>query len=737
MKIVRRSSTVARMKVRDVALKAVCLLAVVTMRAFAQAPATTPTVQTPTLPTTPPQTNPPPELPPLPDIYANPAADQLPPAQSAKGLEVDLRSVEPISAVQPPTLAPSSDVQRTERSTAEPKHESFGAISPTFLRYLGPYRRVNVPRFSAAGEARMASLIRDGKLYLSLHDAIELAIENNLDVEVERYNLLLAETDITRAKGGGSTRGIDTTLSESPSGVGGPGSPLLDAAAVSVSPTNPVVTDLSSLTATESMPTSLALGSGLPYSAGPTVPLFDPSLIGNAGWLRRSDTVSLTSTTGTTGTTATAGATTAGNLDFTVVNLSYLQGFSSGAQLEAVLNNDSQVIYGDQGEADPFRSPTSSITLTQPLLRGFGRGVNLRYLRIANLDRSASRLLFEQQLIDTVYGISRLYYDLVSLGENVGVKEETLAAVQKLADDDEAQVEEGTLAPIELTRARALVSSSKLDLVQAEGQYRQQEVILRSQLMRSVADLTPAFSSIVPTEHILVPEQVEQFSVPDLIREGLANRRDLAQANVQIKTGEISVQAARNAALPQLNMYANVQAHGTAETPYEPLGSAGTGIPTIPTTLALGGLRTSTIYQAGVQLTLPIRNRVAQADAARDAVQLRQVEAGAQRLENQARSEIENSVIALENAQAAYKAAVESRQYQEVLLSAERDKLSVGASTNFLIVQDEAYLAQARSTEVAARSDWMKARIALDRSLGATLDKNGIITDDAVEGKLP
>jgi outer membrane protein len=344
--------------------------------------------------------------------------------------------------------------------------------------------------------------------------------------------------------------------------------------------------------------------------------------------------------------------------------------------------------------------------------------------------------LFEQQLINTVYGISRLYYDLVSLGENVGVKEETLAAAQKLASDDQAQVEEGTLAPIELTRAQALVSSSKLDLVQAQGQYRQEEVILRSQLVRSSVDLTPMFSSIVPTERILIPDQLEDFSVPDLVREGLANRRDLAQASLQVKAGEVSVEAARNEALPQLNVYANVQARGAYEAPYEPLGSTGNGIPNIPTTLALGGLRTSTIYQAGVQLTLPIRNRVAQADAARDAVQLRQTEAGTLRLENQVRADIENSVVALQNAQAAYKAAIESRQYQEVLLSAELDKLSVGASTNFLIVQDEAYLAQARSTEVAARSDWMKARIALDRSLGDTLQKNGIITDDAVEGEM-
>jgi outer membrane protein len=719
----------------------ICLIiAILSTSSLAQtrSPQAIPTQQ-PALQTTPTQTSPPPLPPPLPDIYNNPPADQplpAPPEPATNGSSVDLRSIPPISPIQPPPPGPSSVLLATERSKTQPAHESFGTITPSFLRYFGPYRRVKVPALAIAGNARMASLVRDGKLYLSLHDAIDLAIENNLDVEVERFNLLLAETDITRAKGGGSTRGIDTTLSESPSGVGGPGSPLLDAAAAAVSPTAPTVTDLSSLGVTSSTQTNLAQGTSIPYSSGPTVPLFDPNIIGNAGWLRRSNTVSLTSTTGTSGADGdnTGSTSIPGSLDFSVVNISYLQGFSTGAQLEAVVNNDSQVIYADQGQANPFHSPSSSLTITQPLLRGFGRGVNLRYLRIANLNRSASRLLFEQQLINTVYGISRLYYDLVSLGENVGVKQQTLTAAQKLAADDEAQVEEGTLAPIELTRTRALVSSSKLDLVQAEGQYRQEEVILRSQLIRSSADLTPTFSSIVPTERITIPDQLEDLSVPDLIREGLANRRDLAQAALQVKSGEISVEAARNAALPQLNVYANLQSRGSSETPYEPLGSPGTGLPNIPTTLALGGLRTATIYQAGVQLTLPVRNRVAQADAARDAVQLRQAEAGTLKLEDQIRTDIENSVVALQNAQAAYKAAVESRQYQETLLSAERDKLSVGASTNFLIVQDEAYLAQARSTEVAARSDWMKARIALDRSLGNMLQKNGIITDEAVEG---
>jgi outer membrane protein len=144
-----------------------------------------------------------------------------------------------------------------------------------------------------------------------------------------------------------------------------------------------------------------------------------------------------------------------------------------------------------------------------------------------------------------------------------------------------------------------------------------------------------------------------------------------------------------------------------------------------------------TVYQGGVQLSLPLRNRIAQADAARDEIQLRQAQGRSQQLENQIRQQIENAAIALENAHQAYAAAVESRDYQQQLLQAEKDKFSVGESTNYLVVQDEAYLAQARSTEVAARSDWMKAQITLDQTLGNLLEKNSIALDDAIRGKLP
>jgi outer membrane protein len=680
--------------------------------------------------------SPSPALPPqnLPALSPAPSQSALPPGPTV--------SNEPATQMRPPEVTPlnahvaTPDAPAPQTGNAAPEREDARGLQPRFLGFLGPYRRPNVPPLFDGNAARLQGLIHDGKLYLTLQDAIALAIENNLDVETERYNLVAARTDLVRAAGGGSLRGIDYTIALPQNGVGGPGSPLLNADTVNSNPTTPTVTDLTSLNSTTQTQQSLSeLATGFTYAPGPNIPLFDPQLIGDIGYLRRSDTVTLGSTTTTTGSSTT---TSTQPLDFIAANLAYMQGFSSGLQLEAIGNNAAATEYGSNSQRDPFSSPSTSVTLTQPLLRGFGRNVNLRYLRIAKTDQKISRLLFQQQALETVYGTSRLYFDLVSLGENVLVKQESLRAATKLRQDDEDQESVGTLAPIELTRAKALESSSKFDLIQAQGLYKQQEIILRNELLRTASPTFAAqFDEIVPTDRIVVPDADEPLDVSALAAQALAQRPDLAQAKLQIEAGKISANASRNAALPQLNVYANAQTRGASEQPYETLGSTGNGLATTPQQLALGGLRVSTIYQAGVQLTLPLRNRVAESDAARDTVQLRQIQARTEKLSAQVREDVETAVVALQTAKAAYVAASQSRDFQAQLLDAERDKLSVGQSTDLAVLQNEAYLAQAKSTEIAARSNWKKAQIELDHALGDLLEKNNVELEDAIRGTLP
>lgn len=633
---------------------------------------------------------------------------------------------------------PSRALQSIENDNTEPKTEKAEIPKQKGpLDFISIYRDPHAPALYLGAADRARSLIRNGAIYLSLYDAIALAIENNLDVVVARYDLSIARTETLRASGGGDLRGIDYSVTESPTGVGGPGSPLLNQAASSVTPNTPTINDLTSLNVLTQTQTNLSVQGSSGYAAGPTVPTFQPTFVGQNTYFQRENGALLTNET--TGTGASTGVpSTNAPLYFTTANYALVQGFSYGTQVEVDMNNAAQVLYGNTSEYDPFSAPNTSITITQPLLRGRGRDISLRYIRIAAINEKISRLLFYQQLIATVYGVARLYYDLVSLNENVAVQRETLAAARKLYEDDAAQVEQGTLAPLELTRAQSLVTSTQLGVIQAEGLVKQQEVILKSQLSRrGTADPILDALPIVPTDPISIPPTDELQPVAQLIADAVANRPDLVQAALQVQSGEIALKASRNAAKPQVDLIGNFQTRGSSEVPFSTLGTAGTGLITAPTDLGVAGLRTSRIYQAGIQFNLPLKNHVAQADAARDLLQVRQAEARTQLLANQVREEVENSVIALQTARSALNAAIESRQYQEQLVDAEKDKLSVGASTNFLVIQQESYLAQARSTEVAARSVWVKARVALDRALGNLLEKNGITYDESVIGQLP
>jgi outer membrane protein len=750
-----RATSKSRFKPRDRAMGAAALLlSVIAMsaqqsdRAAAQSAAPPATVQQAPPQTAPGAPQPPPFTapnPPTPDTGHAPGQQPAVPQQyqgvpnaplpRSDKSTVDLRTLAPLVPQPPGPPGLNSDTRHAEDATETPQAEAPQDAPTHLLGVIGAYRPPHVPALPVASPFALDGLVKDGKLYLSLHDAIVLAIQNNLDVEIGRYNLLLADTDIKRAKGGGTLRGLDFTVTQMAAGVGSQASPLLITATTTgtASPTSINVTDLSQITQIgNGNQVSLSQNSSSTFAPGPPIPLFDPVVTGEAAWFRRSDQTSLEETD-TTGAAATANADAPDH--FISAGVDYQQGFSTGAQLDAFSDNASQVLYAQGSQNNPGHAPSASVTFTQPLLRGRGRAVNLRFVRIAQLDRKVSRLLFEQQVLETVYGISRLYFDLVSLGENVDVKQDALDAAQKLYDDDKNQMDQGTLAPIELMRAQALLSSSRLDLVQAEGEYRQQEAILREQLTRSLNAPGSYFASIVPTDTIHVPQQQPALDTATLVQDALGTRPDLVQAGLEVRADEIAARASLNSVKPSLNIYGNVQTRGSSLVPFTLLGSPGTGEAVVPPALSQGGLKLSTIYQGGVQLNMPLRNRIAQADSARDELQARQAQARTLKLENDIRQQVEDSVIALETAHQAYAAAVESSNYQAQLLQAEKDKFAVGESTNYLIVQDEAYLAQARATEVAARSDWMKAQLALQRSLGTLLEENGIQLDQAIENK--
>jgi hypothetical protein len=323
---------------------------------------------------------------------------------------VDLRDLKPLSVQPPPSDQTSATVRHTADDATRPKAEAPSALNTRVFNFIAPYRALRVPPISWKAPSQIDGLVRDGKLYLSLHDAIVLAVQNNLDVEVSRYNLLLADTDLTRAQGGGNLRGLDFTVQQTALGIGAATSPLLITATTgNAASTSAEVTDLSQVTQTGSGTQQNLSQNGIStFSAGPAIPLYDPTLTAEAGYFRRSDQTSLEDTGGTGTTTSSAPQ------DFVSAGVDYQQGFSTGAQVDAYIDNAAQVLYAGNSQYNPFHSPSASLTLTQPLLRGRGREVNLRFVRIARLDQKVSRLLFEQQLLETIYGVSRLYHDLVS-----------------------------------------------------------------------------------------------------------------------------------------------------------------------------------------------------------------------------------------------------------------------------------------------------------------------------------
>lgn len=604
------------------------------------------------------------------------------------------------------------------------------ALAPAFAQ-LAPYRANPVPPVDFRNSSRIDGLLRGGNLYLSLADAIALALENNLDVELQRLGPGIADSDLLRARGGGTIRGIALTLGLPPSGLGGPSSPLLNTGPQNVGISGSVPTNVSNLGALAAGQSNLSIG-GQAFSNGPAVPSFDPSITAQLNWQHQSTPQSTSFITGTNA--LVAGVTTR--------TAAISQGFGPGTQVSLSFNNTSQSSNSLRATFSPYSSSSLGLNITQPLLRGFGMGLNRRYIRIAQNDRKVTDLVFRQQVIETVTGVIRLYYDLVALMEDVRVRQQAVALAEKLSQDNQRQVEAGTLAPIELVRARAQIAASRQDLANSQGFAREQELVLKTVITRrGTADPAIRAAHVIPTDPIPVPGDTEVRPVQDLISEAFQNRPDLQAATLQIANAQISLEGSRNQLRPELDFVAILQNNGLAGQ-INPLSSAS---PSLLPPDFLGGFgasisqvlrRNFPTYGAGLQLTLPLRNRVAQADVARDELQYRQVQIRRQQLENQVRLEVEDALISIERSHAAYEAAVQTRMLQEQSLEAEQKRYGVGLSTTFLVIQYQNLVAQARSTEAAARGAYAKARAALDRAIGATLEAHGVSIDQAYKGRL-
>ena len=577
---------------------------------------------------------------------------------------------------------------------------------------------------------RVHDLIRAGNMYLSQAGALALAIENNLDVELDRFSFPIADTDVARAKGGGLLRGVPFIIAEAPTGVGGPLSPVVTnpASATSVTTGATVSTNALELGALGEPQANLSIQGTIPQSTGTPVSIFDPYAFGQLNWMHQTTPELSTLAYG-------VGSLVANGYN---ANVGVAQGFSPGTLVNLSFDNTHQSLNATDTNYNPYTESGLGLTVTQPLLRGFGPALNRRFIRIAGNNRKINTLLFQQQLIATVYGVIRLYTDFVALYEDVKVKQETVAAAEKLYSDTKAQVDEGTLAPVELTHANAQLFSTRQDLINSRGLLEEQQAILKNLLTRTGnADPEVQAATIIPTDSLDIPEKEEVRPIQDLFQDALAKRPDLGQAGLQIQNSQIGLKGSQNAVLPEVDLVGAMQNNGLAGAP-GPAGTAGN-------TQFLGGYgtvldqlfaRKYPSYSIGVQVTVPIRNRVAEADLARDELQLKQSQVRLRQLQNEVRLEVEDAVIALRRARASYEAAVQAERYSQESLDAEQMKYEVGASTSFFVIQYESLLAQAKSTVVAAKSAYVKARAALERATGTILDDHQISLDAGISGRM-
>jgi outer membrane protein len=611
-----------------------------------------------------------------------------------------------------------------------------------FPTLIGPYTARHVPPPNLANTPRIDQLMRDGKLMLSLNDTIALALENNLDIAIQRYNLNIADTDIMLAKAGQSTRGVNTGIVQGTAGggVGGIGG-----------------TSTSGSQGGGAGGTTTGAGgagtgsSGLVTSTlgvGAAVPSFDPIVTGTLQ-LDRLTTQSTSAFSGVPFTTQ----------NTSTVNFAYQQGFHWGTNLSVGFNNSRTTTNQPFSLLSPTLNTGFRFTLTQPLLQGLGLLSNTRFIRIAKNNREISDVAFRLQVITTVNQVQNIYWDLVNAYENVKVQEQSVALAEKTLADNKKQVEIGTLAPIEVVRAQSVVATNQQALITARTNLELQQLLIKNALSRTLVDPKLAEAEVIPTDTMQPPPQEPITPIQDLISDALSHRAELAESRIDLTNRDINNKSAKNALLPSLGLFAYYGGSGVggdinpaaaictptstgfcvdpANIPPTFRDSAGN-----PRNVSIGGtigqLFDSTAPDKGVglQLNIPLRNRAAQANQVRAELEYRQAEMRLQQLENTVRIEVRNAQFAVTQNRAAVEAAQANVALARQSLDAEQKKYALGASTTTLVLQAQRDLTQAQSNFVSAKGAYVKSRVELDRATGLTLNRLGIEVADAQRGQV-
>ena len=589
-----------------------------------------------------------------------------------------------------------------QTSSIEPVRPS----APVFWR---PYLAPQLPPVRLVNSGRLAGLIRAGTLYLTAHDAVELALENNIDIEVARYNPIATDWKIERAQAGGALPGVPSASAQAGSVASGQGVAGSQAAAgVSINGSNGGTSTVGNATIAQ---------------VGPVTQTLDPSIQDTSTFSHK--TVPEPNS----------------ELSVTQVLVSNTRTYSASLQQGFLIGGSATLTYSEHylnenaptDFLNPSVAPALSISSQLSLLRGFGLAVNGRTITVAKINRQTADLNFKSQLVSTISTVLNTYYSLVADYEDAKAKENALAVSRSFLAENRTRVELGSLAPLDVTSAESQMAVSEQDLVVSRSNLDQQEVQLKNLLSRTgVADPLLKNVRVEPLDRIVIPDRDDLPPVAELVKRALANRSDLEAEKAGIRTSEVSALGTRNGILPSLQVFASESQAGLAGTSL-PVVQRGGSMGANP--YFIGGMNTALgqvlrrnfpTERAGVFFSANINNRQAQADFGIDQLSLRQQQLSTQKDLNQLQVDVLSAVVALQQSRVRYDAAVRNRILEEQLFEAEQKKYALGASTPYNVVQNQRDLEIARSTEISALVSYSDARITLDQTLVSTLETNHV-----------
>ncbi|HZW95511.1 MAG TPA: TolC family protein [Candidatus Eremiobacteraceae bacterium] len=611
--------------------------------------------------------------------------------------------------------------------------QDYSKPPSAFPRILQPYRAQELPQPNLSNSPRIDSLMRDGKIYLSMDDAVALTLENNLDLDIARYNLNIADTDYLRAKSGANILGVNAGIVQNTpgGGVGGLGGTVGSGAGGTTVAASGIGTGTNGLVSS-----TLGIGS--------SITSFDP-VVTSTLQLDKNNTES---------TSALSPVPVLAQNTYTA-DVAYTQGFQWGTTLSVGFNNTHVSTNSPTSLLTPDLGSNFQFKITQNLLQGFGSLPNLRFVRIAKNNREISDVAFRLQIITTVDQIEDMYWDLVYAYENVRVQQEALTYAQKALDDSKQQAKVGTVPPIQVVSAQSTVATDQQNLILAQNNLQLQALLMKNAVSRSVEDPAFAEADVIPTSTMLIPREEVVIPTQDLINQALGHRAELVESRIDLNSRDLSSKAVRNALLPSLDAFAYYGGSGVggvvnpaipncanttstfcfnpakAPPPFQTATSVGYGG-------TLNQLVNSTAPDKGVGLTLniPLRNREAQANQVRAELEYRQAQVRLHQLENQVRIEVRNAQFDVKQNLVAVQAAQYAVDFARQTLDADQQKLRVGLTTTTAILQDASTLTTSESNLVSAKAAYEKSRVELDRATGLLLDHSGIDVTDATRGQV-